>query len=439
MPKTTASRSQRAAHSRNETRKQEAKTTTLRLLAELVPEPDPNVGVRLWDGTLWPDDNPRRTVIHLRHPGALRAMFFGSTEMAIAEAYLFGDFDLEGRAEDVFGEVRPATALSLGQKASAAMQLASLPRRPAHSHDDWKGEVKLSGKTHSRDRDRAAVAHHYNASNDFYKLFLDSRMNYSCAYFKSPSDDLETAQVQKLDLICQKLRLKKGQNFLDIGCGWGGLLVHAAREYGVRATGVTLSQSQYEYTQELIEREKMGDSCRVILQDYRDVASSGGAETFDAISSVEMFEHVGAQNLPTFFGESVKLLKPRGAMFIQGSCRGPLPGGKGGPSFINKYVFPDGELIPIPVVLAAAEQSGLEVRGVESLREHFALTLRHWVRRLEDAHEEALQFVNEPTYRVWRLYMAASLYGFESRRVNLYQAVMVKPDALGNSGLPLVD
>jgi len=438
MPKTPASRGH-AAHSKNEIKKQEAKATTLRLLNELVPEPDPNVGVRLWDGTLWPDDLPRRTVIHLKHPGALRAMFLGSTEMAISEAYIFGDFDLEGRAEDVFGEVRPVTVLSLGQKASVGMQLASLPRRPAHSHDDWQGEIKLSGKTHSRDRDRAAVAHHYNASNDFYKLFLDSRMNYSCAYFKSPDDDLETAQVQKLDGICRKLRLQQGQNFLDIGCGWGGLLVHAAREYGVRATGVTLSQSQYEYTRELIAREKLDDVCSVRLQDYRDVASGGESETYDAISSVEMFEHVGTQNLPVFFGESLKLLKPRGAMFIQGSCRGPLPGGKGGPSFINKYVFPDGELIPIPVVLGAAEKSGLEVRHVESLREHFALTLRHWVRRLEDAHEQALGFVNEPTYRVWRLYMAASLYGFNSRRVNLYQAVLARPDALGNSGLGIGD
>ncbi|HEX8833501.1 MAG TPA: cyclopropane-fatty-acyl-phospholipid synthase family protein, partial [Abditibacteriaceae bacterium] len=351
-------------------REVEAKEITLRLLDDLLGGLSEDVGVRLWDGTLWPEATPRRTTIVLKHPGALRAMFLPPTEMNVAESYLYDDYDVEGRLEDIFGVVREPREdkPSNVQKASAALQLVGLPRKARERKGGWSGAVNLSGKAHTRERDKEAVAYHYNASNDFYKLFLDPRMVYSCAYFQNEDDSLEQAQIQKLDYICKKLNLQPGQKLLDIGCGWGGLIIHAVENFGVEATGVTLSQSQYEYAKAAIEAKGLGDRCRVLLRDYRDTENIGGEGNFDAISSVEMFEHVGTKNLPVFFGEAMKLLKPRGPMFIQGSCRGPLPPTKG-PSFVQKYVFPDGELIPIPTVLEAAEGAGLEVRDVESLRE----------------------------------------------------------------------
>jgi cyclopropane-fatty-acyl-phospholipid synthase len=218
---------------------------------------------------------------------------------------------------------------------------------------------------------------------------------------------------------------------LDIGCGWGGLLIHAAQHYGVDATGVTLSEEQHAWANRAIEEAGLSGRCRALLLDYRDVKDVSGEESFDAIASVGMFEHVGAEKLPEYFEHALALLKPRSPMFVQGICRGPLPPTKG-PSFIRKYVFPDGELLPLYFVLETADKAGFDVRDVENLREHYALTLKHWVQNLEAAHEEALKHVNEPTCRVWRLYMAVSMYGFLSRRINLYQAVLRKPDALGN-------
>ncbi|HEX8552210.1 MAG TPA: cyclopropane-fatty-acyl-phospholipid synthase family protein [Abditibacteriaceae bacterium] len=414
-------------------REVENKNITLHLLTELLGDLGEHVGARLPDGTLWPDRSPRRTTIVLKHQGSLRSMFLPPTEMKVAESYIYDDYDVEGRIEDIFGVVRdPKDEPSTIKKASIALQLSALPRRSeAHT---WAG-AQMKGATHSKDRDRDAIAYHYNVGNEFFRLFLDERMVYSCAYFKDEQTSLEQAQIDKLDYICRKLQLKPGQKLLDIGCGWGGLIIHAAKHYGVDATGVTLSESQHEWAQKAIEEAGLSDSCRALLCDYRDMKNIAGEESFDAISSVEMFEHVGTRNLPEYFSEAFALLKPRGPMFIQGSCRGPLPASKG-PSFVHKYVFPDGELIPIPVVLDAAEGANFEVRDVENLREHFALTLKHWIRNLEDSREDALKLVNEPTYRVWRLYMAVSMYGFLSRRVNLYQAVLNKADVHGEVETP---
>ncbi len=417
----------------------EASQLTLNLLESLIPlNARQEVGIRLWDGTLWPDEAPRPAVLVLKHPGALRAMFLPGTEVGLGEAYLYDDFDIEGDAEAVFGLADAFTNgdLTWRKKLRAGTGLTRLPatRRSAKSR---RGPARLSGRKHSVERDRQAVTYHYDVSNDFYSLWLDKRMVYSCAYFRSAQDSLDTAQQQKLDLLCRKLRLKPGQRLLDLGCGWGGLILYAAQHYGVDATGITLSQPQADLANERIRAAGLADRCRALVQDYRQVPADD-THFYDALVSVGMFEHVGAAKLPGYFAQAWKLLKPGGAFLNHGiACRMDDQYGDGGSSFSEAYVFPDGELVPISTTLHAAEEARFEVRDVESLREHYALTLRQWVRRLEAHHQEALKYVDEPTYRVWRLYMSGSAYGFSMGRLNVYQSLLVKPDAQGRSSLPL--
>lgn len=417
-------------------RADEAAGRTMRILETLfAPEAKQQVGVRLWDSTPWPDGAPRRATLVLKHPGALRAMFLPGHELGLAEAYLYDDFDIVGDIEAVFGLADALAAATAGwrKKLVTARELLRLPPGPEH-RAGRRGPARLSGKRHSIERDRQAISYHYDVSNDFYALWLDRRMVYSCAYFEGPDDDLDTAQERKLDYICRKLRLKPGHRLLDIGCGWGGLVMHAAQRYGVDAIGITLSRPQVALANERIAAAGLTDRCRVELRDYREVDEPEG---YDALVSVGMFEHVGAALLPTYFAQAWRLLKSGGVFLNHGiACRANLPP-QHGPSFNDTYVFPDGELVPINVTLQAAEGAGFEVRDVESLREHYALTLRHWVRRLEAQHEQALQFVDEPTYRVWRLFMSGSAHGFTRGRLNIYQALLVKPDARGRSGLPL--
>ena len=394
------------------------------------------VGVRLWDGTCWPDDMPRPATLVLKHPGALRAMFLPGTELGLGEAYLYDDFDIEGNAESVFAIADSFTqaALDWRKKLRTGSELARLPsgKRTLQTR---RGPARLTGRRHSMERDRQAVTYHYDVSNDFYALWLDQRMVYSCAYFHSADDSLDAAQEQKLDIICRKLRLQPGQHLLDLGCGWGGLVIYAAQHYGADATGITLSQPQATLANERIAAAGLSDRCRVLVQDYRGV-SVADAHRYDRLVSVGMFEHVGAAKLPAYFAQAWKLLKPGGVFLNHGiACRVTDPAANGS-SFSEAYVFPDGELVPINMTLHAAEESGFEVRDVESLREHYALTLRHWVHNLESHHDQALQYVDEPTYRVWRLYMSGSAYGFSTGRLNVYQALLAKPDAQGRSGLP---
>ncbi len=408
---------------------------TLRLLESLFGGGSNSVGVRLWDGTPWPDDSPRRATIVLKHPGALRAMFLPATELNLAEAYLYDDFDIEGEIEAVFDLADHLMQRSLGKadQVRLARDLLRLQRGPERMQTQ-RGRARLKGGRHSLARDRQAVTYHYDVSNDFYALWLDRRMVYSCAYFASPEQDLDAAQERKLDYICRKLRLRPGQRLLDVGCGWGGLVIHAAQQYGVDATGITLSQPQADLANERIRAAGLADRCRVRVQDYREMDAWG---SFDALVSVGMFEHVGAALLPDYFALAHRLLRPGGVFLNHGIANTFKESPRRGPSFSDTYVFPDGELVPISVSLRAAEEAGFEVRDVESLREHYAMTLRHWVRRLEANHERALQFVDEPTYRVWRLFMSGSADGFSKGRLNVYQALLVKPDGAGRSGLPL--
>jgi len=291
-----------------------------------------------------------------------------------------------------------------------------------------------------RARDRAAIQYHYDVGNDFYALWLDARMIYSCAYFKTGEETLDAAQEAKLDLICRKLRLRAGETLLDIGCGWGGLAIYAAQKYGVNALGVTLSEKQATLANERIRAAGLAERVRVELRDYRDLSDA----SFDKIVSVGMFEHVGRAKLAEYFAQAYRLLKPRGVFLNHGIAAQRQPSASNWlariftrESFVWRYVFPDGELVPIHDALAFAHRAGFEVRDVESWREHYARTLRHWVARLESRCDEAQQAVDERTYRVWRFYMAGSAYSFDTARVSVYQALLAKPDARGTSGLPL--
>ncbi|MHB1425677.1 MAG: class I SAM-dependent methyltransferase [Gemmataceae bacterium] len=389
--------------------------------------------VRAWNGAVREPDagKPARFTLVLQHPGAVRKMFWPPRPYTLGEAYIYDDIDIEGDIHAFFAvisylhEMRPG----LRRRLRWLKRLFALPggERPRSG----RLAARLSGSVHSRERDRQAVSYHYDVSNDFYQLWLDRRMIYTCAYFADRGDDIDRAQERKLDYICRKLRLLPGDRLLDIGCGWGGLVMHAARLYGVQALGITLSRPQVELAQERIRQAGLQDRCRVEYQDYRDVSG-----TFDKLVSVGMFEQIGGEMLPVYFQKAHSCLRPGGVFLNHGVALSGWERKPRGQPFSQRYVFPDGELTPIHATLKAAEQARLEVRDVESLREHYILTLEHWVRRLEGRADEARKLTNETTYRIWRLYMAGSADGFRAGRGNIYQTLLVKPDR-GVSGLPL--
>jgi cyclopropane-fatty-acyl-phospholipid synthase len=403
------------------------------------------VGVRLWSGAMWPDEQRRDAVIALNHPGALSRMLLPGTEVGLAEAYLDNDFDVEGDLEAAFevGDFLLSRLDDWKKKLKLGGLLITLPERDGRSTMQRVARQLLPpirGKRHSPERDRRAVTFHYDVSNDFYQLWLDRRMVYSCAYFKSPNDHLDIAQEQKLDYICRKLRLRAGQRLLDIGCGWGALVIHAAKHFGVYAEGITLSGPQAEWALSRIAEAGLENKAKIELRDYREIAAKG-AEFFDAIVSIGMAEHVGRERLPDYFAAAHRALKPGGVFLNQAIgediiARPGEPEGFGG-SFIEEYVFPDGDIPPLPILLRAAESSRFEIRDVENLREHYALTLRHWLRRLEARHDEALCFVDEATYRIWRLYIAGSAHGFRSGHIAVYQTLLAKLGPSGQTNLTL--
>ncbi|MCG6954976.1 MAG: cyclopropane-fatty-acyl-phospholipid synthase family protein [Gemmatimonadetes bacterium] len=411
------------------------------------PLPERNFAVRFWDGS---EDRPSGEVafvLALRHPGALRRMLLPPTQAAMGAAYTQGHIDLEGSAE-------AATAV--------AEQVADRLRHPGRLLRLVTGALRLPrgeeaedspngvsparaqrGRRHSRARDAAAVRSHYDVGNDFYRLFLDRRLVYSCGYFPSESTDLDAAQEAKLDHICRKLRLSPGDRLLDIGCGWGALVLHAVERYGVRALGITLSDPQARQARERIAASGLQDKCAVEVRDYRDLPSD---MRFDKIASVGMVEHVGRRRMRTYFREVACHLEPGGLFLNHGivSLEGPpdrlqrvrLIALRPLTSFIPRYVFPDSELVSVAELTAPGEREGLELRDVESLREHYARTLRHWVRRLEANHEAARRLVGEATYRVWRIYMAGSAHFFTAGHIGVVQTLWGKPAADGSVSLP---
>ena len=406
--------------------------------------------VRFWDGTVdrGANPNPPYTLV-LNRPAALRRMLLPPNELSIVESYIAGDVDIDGSMEAASG-----LAEAIGERLRSPIAIAKLIRLvvglPGQAEDDladmrFPEHARKLGQRHTPVRDAAAIQFHYDVGNDFYQLWLDRRMIYSCAYFRSADDSLEVAQEAKLDLICRKLRLKPGERLLDIGCGWGALVVHAAEHYGVDATGITLSENQALLARERIEKAGLGDRCRVAIRDYRTLTEGDG---FDKISSVGMVEHVGLSHLPVYFASAYRALRPGGMFMNHGivslSEARPRPVGERifrkfwrADAFIDKYVFPDGKLTATHDVISAAEGAGFEVRDVESLREHYAMTLRHWVGSLEEKRDDAIALVGNHTFRVWRLYMAASANAFTKAAINVLQTLLAKPDARGHSNIPL--
>ena len=420
------------------------------VLAAILGEPhERSFDVKFWDGSIDRGRNPRApfTMVFNR-PAALRRMLLPPNELSIAESYLSGDVDIEGSMEAA-SNVTDMIGDRLRSPIKVARLIALVLRLPGKADDDladarFPERARKLGR-HTPVRDAAAIHFHYDVGNDFYRLWLDPRLVYSCAYFRSPTVSLEDAQEAKLDLICRKLRLTPGEKFLDIGCGWGGLIIHAAQHYGVDATGITLSENQAKLAQERIAAAGLSDRCKVAIRDYRTLTPSDG---YDKIASVGMIEHVGLSHLPVYFSSVFRALKPGGLFLNHGivSLREARPRSVRekvfrklwkADAFIDTYVFPDGKLTATHDVIAAAEASGFEVRDVESLREHYAMTLRHWVKSLEEKRRDALAMVGEHTFRVWRLYMAASANAFAGAGINVLQTLLAKPDAHGHSNIPL--
>ncbi len=407
------------------------------LLADLLG-PDLPVAFSLYDGSrLGPDPAPATVVV--RSPDALRRIVTAPGELGFGRAYVAGDLDVEGDIYAALALRDHLPELRLRPKQYlAALRLAGVgglkpPARPPE-------EARLRGRRHSKARDAAAISHHYDVSNDFYRMVLGPSMTYSCAVWTDPSHSLEEAQANKHELICRKLGLEPGMRLLDIGCGWGGMLLHAAQHHGVRVVGVTLSKRQAELAEKRAADAGLGDRIEVRYQDYRDV----GDGPYDAISSIGMFEHVGLSQLRVYFERCHALLPPGGRLLNHGISRpahatGSTADGRARfarRSFIDRYVFPDGELHEVGSVVSAIQAEGFEARHMESLREHYALTLRHWVSNLEDNWDACVTEAGAARARIWRLYMAASAVNFETNRTQVHQVLAIKPDA-GSSGLPL--
>ncbi|CAG1017557.1 putative fatty acid methyltransferase [Burkholderiaceae bacterium] len=400
----------------------------IRIFERLMRGFDGAAALRLWNDTLHaPYGKVAAFTLVLRDPALLRRLVLGHSPLLLADAYFRGQLDLEGdlysalTLKDHFQHI----SLTWRDKLALARDAWRLPRRAdtrlKPSNTMASRIARSFSHRHSRQTDRAAVSFHYDVSNAFYALWLDEQRVYSCAYFENADDSLDQAQRNKLEHVCRKLRLRSGERFLDIGCGWGALVRWAARHHGVKAHGITLSRQQHDYALRRICAEGLQDRVSVELRDYRDLA---GDAMYDKVASVGMFEHVGLANLPAYFATVRRVLRPGGVFLNHGITHDEEGWNKTVASeFINRYVFPDGELDCVGNIQLGMERAGFEIHDVEALRSHYALTLRHWVRRLEANREAALREVNDVTYRVWRLYMAACALEFEGGGTGVYQIV----------------
>ena len=417
--------------------------------------------MRLWDSAtesqLYSWGAPVPFTLVLRRAGALRRLLLPLSELSLIEGFVDGDIDIEGDLESAtmigdlvarrVGTLQAQLPASCGGRGEISPKTTSSLTSPTRNPNGRELEVhgrRRFGRRHSPARDAQVVQFHYDLSNEFYALWLDRRMVYSCGYFDDGVNDLEGAQEAKLDYVCRKLRLEQGERLLDIGCGWGALILHAVQRYGVTAVGITLSERQAAWARARIAEAGLSSRCRVEIADYRTFSD---ASAFDKIASIGMVEHVGIAHLGAYFAAAQRLLASRGLFLNPGivSLEAARPPGladrmksalwrRG--AFFDHYVFPDGDLVASASIIAGAEGAGFELRDVESLREHYIRTLRWWVQRLEAHESEAVRLVGAATYRVWRLYLASAAYGFRVGRIGVIQSLLAKPDAAGRVWLP---
>lgn len=418
------------------------------LVERLIGAPLP-VRIRAWDGSEAGSAEQDAPVAILRHRRALRRLLWNPGELGLARAFVAGELGVQGdvavglsrfwtlaRAQNL-GALRMSTADRLAA-ATLALRLGVLGPRPAPP----ASEARLAGGLHTRRRDRAAIAHHYDLSNEFYAFLLDPRMAYSCGYWTrqaGPGYGLVDAQRDKLDLICRKLGLRPGMRLLDVGCGWASLLIHAAQHYGVTAVGVTLSTQQRAFGLARIAELGLSEQIEIRLQDYREVGTDASPDpAFDAVSSIEMGEHVGRDNYPVYAARLHALVRPQGRVLVQQMSRGARGANTapGGGAFMERYVAPDMYMRPLGETVNVLEAAGLEVVDVHSLREHYVATVRPWLDTLQERRDEAVALVGEEQWRVWLLYLAGASLAFEENRMGVHQMLMVRPDRSGRSGLP---
>ncbi|WP_406493437.1 cyclopropane-fatty-acyl-phospholipid synthase family protein [Streptomyces sp. NBC_01604] len=417
------------------------------LVEQLLGVPLP-VRIRAWDGSQ--AGPPGAPTLVVRNRRAVRRLLWKPGELGLARAWVAGDLDIEGdlyagldlmsgliweRGEDARSLAQALRDPEVRAAVRGLVALAGPPLPPAPPREEVRRPRR---HLHTKRTDKRAISHHYDVGNDFYEIVLGPSMVYSCAYWQAPESEggtLEGAQRDKLELISRKLGLSPGGRLLDVGCGWGSMAIHAAREHGVSVVGITLSQEQAAYARKRVADEGLTDRVEIRVQDYRDVADG----PYDAISSVGMAEHVGSERYLEYAEVLRRLLKPGGRLLNHQIARRPHrdESAYNVDEFIDSYVFPDGELAPVGTTVTQLERAGFEVRDVESIREHYALTLRRWVTNLEGEWTRAVQLAGAGRARVWRLYMAASALAFEHNRIGVNQVVAIRTPESGDSGMPL--